>query len=116
MFQENERYEEAMEVLKILHVSPDGHGMRVVNAEMALIKAQIEAERVRGSLHDHSRTEIRGLTKPPLESIHYLLAYLQNQVAPKTSTLLHYDLGSLPGLWCVGHCKSDPGHLRRSWI
>ncbi|EXJ83041.1 hypothetical protein A1O3_06858 [Capronia epimyces CBS 606.96] len=41
---EKERHEEALETLRTLHVGTDGHGERVVQAEMALIRAQIEAE------------------------------------------------------------------------
>ncbi|RFU27288.1 hypothetical protein B7463_g9057, partial [Scytalidium lignicola] len=65
---EKERYDEAERNLRLLHVSPDGEGERLVQAEMIQIRYQIESEKDVGTSYWHIFTT-RSLLERALCSI-----------------------------------------------
>lgn len=113
LIQEKERYDEAERNLRLLHVSPDGEGERLVQAEMIQIRYQIESEKVRFPItkpfHGHYRLFFLGRGN-------ILLAYLYDPISLGTCSLLYHYLDNEYWMWHSCHLKLDASSLQGSRI
>lgn len=101
-----------MDILRELHVTVDGQGEVIAQAEMAQIRAQLGAERVCPPL---CSSGLHALTQRTEQS-DLLLAHLHDQVAPEARPLLYHGLGSDNWLRRSGHRQSNAYTLWWPWF